>query len=333
MCVFFQNTNQTGEQAMKIAVLDDYAGVALDLADWSGLGDISVFRDTITDHDALVRRLVGFDAICVMRERTPMPAALIRALPNLRLIVSTGPRNLSIDLEAARAAGVTVCSTESRKTTTSELAMLMLMALNRRLMPEVAALHSSGWQAGLGRDLAGLTLGVIGLGNIGAQMVTRARAFEMNVVAWSQNLSEARAAEMGVARMDSLPALMAASDMSSVHLVLSERSRGLIGSQAFAAARPGHVFVNTSRGPIVDTQALLAGLRAGRPAMAGIDVFDTEPLPPDDPLRAPDLIESGALLLTPHLGYSTRATFEVFYRQTVEALRAWQAGQPIRVAT
>lgn len=317
---------------MKIAVLDDYAGAALQLAEWSGLGEVTVFRDTVTGLKALAERLAPFEVICVMRERTPMTAELLALLPKLRLIVTTGPRNLSIDLEAARARGIVVSGTQSRKTTTSELAMLMMLALNRRLMPEVAALHgAAGWQVGLGRDLAGLTLGLIGLGNIGAQMATLGRAFGMEIVAWSQNLSQERCDEVGAERMQSLPALMARADVSSVHLVLSERSRGLVGAQAFAAAKPGHVFLNTSRGPIVDTGALLAGLRAGRPAMAGIDVFDAEPLPADDPLRDRALIESGALLLTPHLGYTTRATFEVFYTQTVEAVRAFQAGAPIRV--
>jgi phosphoglycerate dehydrogenase-like enzyme len=319
---------------MKIAVLDDYAGAALRLADWSGLGEVEVFSDTITDPGALAARLKPFDVICVMRERTPMTAALMVGLPNLKLIVTTGPRNAAIDLDAARARGITVSGTESRKTTTSELAMLMILALNRRLMPEVAALHGpAGWQMGLGRDLAGLTMGLIGLGNIGAQMAALGRGFGMQIVAWSQNLGQARCDEIGAERMESLPALMARADVSSVHLVLSERSKGLVGAQAFAAAKPGHVFINTSRGPIVDTGALLAGLRAGKPAMAGLDVFDREPLPADDPLRDRALIESGALLLTPHLGYTTQATFEVFYRQTVEAVRAFQAGSPIRVLT
>ncbi|WP_439156279.1 D-2-hydroxyacid dehydrogenase family protein [Yoonia sp.] len=318
---------------MKIAVLDDYAGAALRLADWDGL-DVTVFDDTITDHDALVVRLAPFDVVCLMRERTPMPAALIAALPQLRLIVTTGPRNAAIDLDAARAASVTVCGTPSRKTTTSELAVLMMLALNRRLLPEVAALHGdAGWQVGLGRDVAGLTLGLIGLGNIGAQMAVLVRALGMDICAWSQNLTDARAAEVGVTRMDTLADLMAASDVTSVHLVLSDRSRGLLDATAFAAAKPGQVFINTSRGPIVDTQALLAGLRAGRPAMAGLDVFDVEPLPADDPLRDTGLIASGQLLLTPHLGYTTEATFTLFYRETVAAIHAWAAGSPIRVLT
>lgn len=318
--------------ALRIAVLDDYAHAALDLADWDRLGaTVTVFDDTLDAHDALVARLAPFDVICLMRERTPMPKDLIDALPALRLIVTSGPRNAAIDLAAAAARGITVCGTQSRKTTTSELAMLMILALNRRLLPEVAALHGQGWQAGLGRDLAGLTLGLIGLGNIGAQMAALGRAFGMEVIAWSQNLTEARAAERGVARAPSLPALMAQSDVSSVHLVLSERTRGLVGAEAFAAAKPGHVFVNTSRGPIVDSAALLDGLRAGRPAMAGLDVFDREPLPREDPLRDPDLIAAGRLLLTPHLGYTTEATFRLFYEQTVEAIASWAAGAPVRV--
>ena len=316
---------------MKIAVLDDYAGCALSLANWDGLGArVTVFADTITGLDDLSERLEPFDVICLMRERTPFGADIIARLPHLKLIVTSGPRNAAIDLAAAKARGIAVCGTESRKTTTSELAMLMIMALNRRLIPEVASLNNGGWQAGLGRDLDGLTLGLIGLGNIGAQMAVRARAFGMDVVAWSQNLSADRCAELGVRQAGSLEELMTISDVSSVHLVLSDRSKGLIGADAFAAAKAGHVFVNTSRGPIVDTGALLDGLRRGQPAMAGLDVFDTEPLPVDDPLRATDLIADGRLLLTPHLGYTTEATFRLFYEQTVDAIAAWKNGRPIR---
>jgi phosphoglycerate dehydrogenase-like enzyme len=316
---------------MKIAILDDYADQALTLADWSGLGEVRVFKDTITDLAALTARLAPFDAICLMRERTPMTAELIRALPNLKFLVTSGPRNASIDLAAAREAGVIVSGTQSRKTTTSELAVLMMLALNRRLMPETASLNAGGWQTGLGRDLAGLTLGVIGLGNIGAQMAAFGKAFGMEVQAWSSNLTEARCADLGVQKAESLHALMGASDVVSVHLVLSARSEGLIDAAAFAAMKPGAAFINTSRAPIHDTKALLAGVQRGFPAMAGLDVFDAEPLPADDPLRDPDLIASGRLLLTPHLGYTTEATFRLFYTQMVEAVRAYQAGSPIRL--
>lgn len=318
---------------MKIAILDDYTNHARSLADWSGLGDVTVFHDTLTDPAALIARLHPFKAICVMRERTPLPASILRALPNLRLIVTTGPRNASIDLAAARQCGITVCGTESRKTTTSELAVLMMLALNRRLIPEVAGLNAGGWQTGLGRDLAGLHLGLIGLGNIGAQMAAFGRAFGMTVSAWSTNLTQSRCDELGVTRAKSLHDLMGVSDVVSVHLVLSDRSRGLIDAKAFAAMKPGAVFLNTSRAPIHGGADLLAGLHRGFPAMAGLDVFDIEPLPVDDPLRDAELIASGRLLLTPHLGYTTEATFRLFYQQTVEAVRAFQSGTPIRVLT
>ncbi len=315
---------------MKIAILDDYAGVALHYGDWSGLGEVTVFRDTLPMGDALIARLRPFEVLCVMRERTPLPGALIEALPNLRLIVTSGPRNGSIDLAAAKRAGITVCGTQSRKTTTSELALLLMLALNRQLLPNVESLRAGQWQGPQGRDLAGLTLGLVGLGTIGAQMASLARALGMSVCAWSQNLTEARADACGARRMSSLTALMAASDVVSVHLVLSDRTRGIIGAEEFAAMKPDCVFINTSRAGLVNTGALLAGLRAGRPSAAGIDVFDTEPLLPTDRLLDAGLIYSGKLLLTPHLGYSTDATMRLFYEQMAEAVRAWCAGAPIR---
>lgn len=316
---------------MAIAILDDYSGAALRLADWSGLGEITVFSDTITDQATCVARLMPFEVICLMRERTPMPAALIEALPNLRLIVTSGPKNAAIDLAAAKARGITVCGTESRKTTTSELSVLMMLALNRRLLPEVASLNAGGWQAGLGRDVAGLTLGLVGLGNIGAQMAVMGKALGMEIAAWSQNLSDERCASLGVPKMASLGELLAVSDVASVHLVLSERTKRLIDRAALASAKTGLVLINTSRGPIIDSAAVLDWLRRDLTAKAGLDVFDSEPLPQDDPLRADDLISEGRLLLTPHLGYSVEATFRLFYTQTADAIRAWQAGAPIRV--
>ncbi|WP_439562442.1 D-2-hydroxyacid dehydrogenase family protein [Roseinatronobacter sp.] len=315
---------------MKIAILDDYAGVALAYGNWGGLGDITVFRDTLPMGASLVARLKPFDVVCVMRERTPLPAALIEALPKLRLVVTSGPRNGSIDLAAARAAGVTVCATQSRKTTTAELTLLLMLALNRQFLPNVQSLRSGGWQGALGRDLAGLRLGLVGLGTIGAQVATLAQALGMTVCAWSQNLSAERAAECGAEQMPSLPALMAASDVVSVHLVLADRTRGLIGPAAFSAMRDGAVFINTSRAGLVDNTALLAGLRQGRPAAAGLDVFDTEPLPASHPMMDADLIAEGKLLLTPHLGYTTEATLRLFYSQMADAVRAWTEGAPIR---
>ncbi len=318
---------------MKIAILDDYAGVATTVADWSPIKDasVSVFKDTLTDHNALVNRLQEFEVICLMRERTPFPASLIQALPKLKLLVTSGPRNLSIDLAAAAQSKVTVCGTESRKTTTSELATLLILALSRRLVPEVNAMHSSGWQTGLGRDLHGLTLGLIGLGKIGEQMATLGKAFGMSVGAWSQNLDDARCNALGVTRHPTLNALMAASDVVSVHLVLSERSTNLVTAEAFSAMRERAIFINTSRGPIANSTDLLEGMQQGKPWMAGLDVYDEEPLPMDHSLRNKKLIDEGRLLLAPHLGYVTEQTWQIFYQQTVEAILAWQQGSPIRV--
>jgi phosphoglycerate dehydrogenase-like enzyme len=316
---------------MRIAILDDWAGTARAMADWDRLGaEITVFRDTLHDENALAERLAPFDVLCLMRERTRVPASLIARLPKLRLIVSTGMRNLALDVEAAKARGITVCGTETRKTTASEFAMTLILAMARNLIPEARSIAAGGWQTGLGRDLDGMTLGLIGAGSIGAQMVERARPFGMKIVAWSQNLTEARCAELGIDRASSLPDLMAQADAISIHLVLSDRTRGLVGTEALAKMKPDAMLVNTSRGPIVDTGALLAALWAVPGRRAALDVFDTEPLPPDHPLRDRALIESGQLLLTPHLGYVTEATWRLFYGQTVEAIRAFADGNPVR---
>lgn len=318
---------------MKIAVLDDYANVSQEVADWSVLEDdeITIFTDTIVDHAMLVERLKPFEVICMMRERTPFPGSLISALPNLKLLVTSGPRNLSIDLEAATACNITVCGTESRKTTTSELSVLLMLSLSRNLIPEVHAMKTKGWQTGLGRDLHGLSLGLIGLGKIGAQMAVLGRAFGMQINAWSPNLKPERCEDLEVEYHTSLPSLMAASDVVSVHMVLSDRTEGLIDGQAFAAMRERAIFINTSRGPIADEQALMDGLENGRPWKAGIDVYSNEPLPKDHFMRHKILVESGRLLLSPHLGYVTEQTWEIFYGQTVDAVVAWKNQQPVRV--
>ncbi|QDL94442.1 D-2-hydroxyacid dehydrogenase family protein (plasmid) [Paroceanicella profunda] len=315
---------------MNIAILDDYTGDALAMADWASLGaTITVFDAPIPEAERAAR-LAPFDVLCLMRERMPLGAELIAALPALKLVVTSGMRNLAIDMAAARARGVTVCGTGSRKTTTSELALLLLLALARRLGPESASLAAGGWQRALGRDLAGLTLGLVGLGNIGGQMAALGQALGMRVVAWSPNLDAARAEALGVLACPSLHALMAQADAVSVHVVLSERSRGMIDAAALDAMKPDAMLVNTSRGPVVDTRALLATLRA-RPLMsAALDVFDTEPLPPGHPLLAPDLTGPGRLLLTPHLGYATRETFRRFHAEAVEDIAAWAAGTPLR---
>ena len=315
----------------RIAILDDYAGAALDLADWSGLGRVTVFRDTLTDPDALAERLAPFDVLCVMRERTPLPATLLERLPQLRLVVTSGLRNQSIDLDAAAACGITVSGTELRPTPTPELTMGLILALERRILPEAQSLAAGGWQGALGRDLAGLRLGLVGLGRVGAQVAALGQAFGMEVAAWSPRLTPDRAAEHGVTACATLHDLLGQSDVVSIHVLLTEATRGLVGAPELAAMRPDATLVNTSRGPVIDSAALLTSLRAGRPARAGLDVFDREPLLPGDPLVAPDLIAEGRLLLTPHLGYASRQTFALFYGQMVEAIRAWSAGTPLRI--
>lgn len=317
---------------MKIAILDDWSGSALGMADWASLNaDITVFTDPFADQAAVIAALQPFDVVCLMRERTPFPAAVIGALPALRLIVTTGPRNLSIDVAAARAQGVTVCGTRGRKTTTSELTLALMLAQSRRVVDEAARLAAGGFQGAPGRDLAGLRLGIVGLGSIGQQMAAIAQLLGMEVAAWSPNLTADRCAAAGVTLAPSLLALAAMSDVLTVHMVLSDRTRGLIGADLFAALPPGAVFLNTSRAGLVDRAALFDWLRRDTTARAGIDVFETEPLPPDDPWRAALADFGPRLLLTPHLGYVTDATWRLFYQDTVAAIAAFAAGTPIRL--
>jgi len=314
---------------MRLAILDDYQNVSRSLADWSRLPDevdVTVFNDTVLDEEALAARLAPFEILCVMRERTPVAASLIARLPRLRLIVTTGKRNDSIDVSAAAAQGITVCGTESPGHATAELTMGLVLALARRIVFENRSVREGGWQLGLGRDLRGATLGVIGLGRLGGQVATLAQAFGMRVIAWSTNLTDVRCTELGVGRSPSLGALLADSDFASIHLRLSDRTRGLIGAKELALMKPDAALINASRGPIVDWRALLSALEAGRPGSAALDVFDVEPLPLDHPLRASD-----RLLLTPHVGYVTRETYQVFYPQTVDAVLAWLEGKPVRV--
>lgn len=315
---------------MKIAVLDDYQGVARELADWARVGgEVDVFHDTISGA-ALVERLRPFDVICLMRERTPMPAELIGALPNLKLLVTTGMRNLSIDTAAAMARGVVVCGTRGRGPSTAQLAMTLLLNAARGLVSEAISMREGGWQRGLGRDLDGLTLGVIGLGKQGAQLAELAKPFGMDIVAWSQNLTDARCADVGVRRAETLSALLSEADAVSIHILLSERSRGLIGASELALMKSDAVLVNTSRGPIADWRAILQALRSDRLGAAALDVFDDEPAPADHLVRDQALIDAGRLILTPHIGYATRQTYEIFYQDTVEDIIAWRNGAPIR---
>lgn len=316
--------------AIRIAVLDDYHELSKPLAGWRELEPrVTVFTAPIPE-TALVETLRDFDVICVMRERTPFPAKLIESLPNLRLIVTTGPRNASIDVKAAKARGVMVCGTESRAAATAHLVMTLILVGVRNLSAEMNTLGRGGWQAYPGRDLDGLTLGLVGLGRLGAQVANLARPFGVRMLAWSQNLTDERCAELGVERAPDLHSLLSQSDAVSIHLVLSERTRGLIGAAELAAMKPDALLVNTSRGPIVDNLALRAALHAGRPCRAALDVYETEPLPRNDPLRDQELIGSGRLILTPHVGYGSLQTFRLMHEQTADAVRAWLDGAPIR---
>ncbi len=312
----------------RIAVLDDYLKLALASADWSLLpsgAQVQLFHQHLGDEDAVAEALADYEVLVLMRERTPLPASLIVRLPRLRLVVTTGMRNLSIDMQAARERGVDVCGTSMLPYPAFEHAWALILALAKNVPREDRLMHEGGWQAGPTDGLSGRTLGVLGLGKLGAQAARVGGAFDMEVVAWSQNLTAERAQDCG-ARLVDRDTLLATSDFLTVHLVLSDRTRGLIGREELARMKPTAYLVNTSRGPIVDEAALVDALRAGRIAGAGIDVYDTEPLPADHPLRTLD-----NAILTGHTGYSTREAFGVMYGQCVECVKAWLDGAPVRV--
>jgi phosphoglycerate dehydrogenase-like enzyme len=311
---------KSNEQPLRIAVLDDYQGVALTLADWSAVtarARVVVFNDHLTDADAIVQRLLPFDVVCVMRERTPLSRNIIERLPTLKLIASTGKRNASIDTVAAAERGITVVHTSYTSTPTIELTWALILAGARHVVSENASLRAGGWQRAVGDDLADKTLGIIGLGNIGSQVAKVALAFGMNVIAWSQNLTSQAAAAAG-ARLVSKEELLREADVVSIHLVLSKRTAGLIGAPELALMKPSARLVNTSRGPIVVETALIDALTRRQIAGAAIDVFDTEPLPPDHPYRSIEQV-----LATPHIGYVSRGLYERFYRDTVANILAW----------
>ena len=311
---------------MRIAILDDYQQVAVDLADWSMLGaEVQAFSEHFADGPRLVSVLSSFDVIVAMRERTPFPHEILEQLPALRLLVTTGMRNASIDVEAARDLGVVVSGTRGLPYPTAELTFALILALARGIVPQVLSVRSGGWQVGLGHDLFGSTLGVIGLGELGTRVARFGTAFGMNVVAWSQNLSAERAKGVGVSAVTK-EELLEASDFVTIHLKLSERTHRLISSDELALMKPTAYMINTSRGQIVDEDALLSAVRGGVIAGAAIDVFDEEPLPPDHPFRYEPRI-----ITTPHVGFVTRQTYEIFYQDAVDAIRAWQDGRPIRV--
>jgi phosphoglycerate dehydrogenase-like enzyme len=311
----------------KIAVLDDYQGVALEMADWSAVQDraeVVVFRDHVSDQNQLAERLAPFDVLCVMRERTPLQRPLFQQLSKLKLVVSTGSRNASIDLAAAREHRVTVCSTGYVGHGAAELTWALLMAAVKHLPQEYLSLRNGGWQTNVGGDLKGRTLGIVGLGRLGSNVAKYAHAFDMKVIAWSTNLTEDKAREHG-ARLVTKGELFEESDIVSIHLVLSERSKGIVGASDLALMKETAILVNTSRGPLVDEAALIDALKRKAIAGAGLDVFDTEPLPGDHPFRTLENV-----ITTPHIGYVTVDTYKLFFRDTVECVLAWLDGKPIR---
>jgi len=304
----------------KIAVLDDYQKVALESADWSVLRDraeIAVFQNHLADPDALIERLLPFDVICVMRERTPLPRNVMERLPNLKLIASTGAGNASIDVAAAGDLGIAVVHTGYRSDPTIEFTWALILASARHIVTESNSLRSGGWQQTVGTDLRGKTLGVLGLGNIGSQVARIGTAFGMKLIAWSQNMTP-EAAHAAGAILVLKDQLFERADILTIHLVLSSRTRGLVGAAELEKMKPTARLINASRGPIVDEQALISVLKNKQIAGAAIDVFDTEPLPPSHPFRTLDNV-----LATPHVGYVSQGLYKTFFEDTVSNIRKW----------
>jgi phosphoglycerate dehydrogenase-like enzyme len=315
---------------INVAVLDDYQGVALNMADWSALKDkaeITVFRDHLSDPGRVVERLRPFDVVCVMRERTPLPRLILEQLPNLKLICSTGSINASIDVAAAKEKGITVCGTRYTSHGAAEFTWALILAMVRNVAAESRSLRAGQWQTSIGGDLEGKTIGLMGLGRLGSATAKVALAFGMKVIAWSQNLTREVAEDRG-ARLVSKEDVLREADILSIHLVLSRRTIGIVGAPEIALMKPTAYLVNTSRGPLVDEQALIDALRNRTIAGAALDVYDTEPLPELHPFRSLDNV-----LATPHVGYVTKRTYELFYRDTVENIAEWLIGKPVRVTS
>lgn len=314
--------------ASRVSVLDDYQRVALSIADWSEVAahhEIDVLHEHIEDVDALVDRLRDSEIVVAMRERTRFPASTLARLPALRLLVTTGMANASIDVAAARAQGITVCGTGGSGNAMPELVIGMMIALARGFAVEDRNVREGRWQTTIGPGLSGRTLGVVGLGRLGTPVSTLAQAFGMDVIAWSPNLTVERAAAVGV-RAVSKEELFASADYVTIHMPLADGTRGLIGAEDIGRMRGAAYLINTSRGPIVDESALVDALRHSQIAGAGLDVYDIEPLPTDHSLRSlPNT------LLLPHIGYVTTEAYETFYRQVVEDIVAFRAGQPVRI--
>jgi len=312
----------------QVAVLDDYQGVALEMADWSVLPPdtkVRVFRDHLSDQDAVAERLKDFEIVVAMRERTPFPRKLLERLPRLKLLVTTWWRNASIDMQAASDLGIVVSGTGGLYSSTAELTWGLILALLRRIPQEDRATRAGQWQVSMGVGLEDKVLGVLGLGNQGSRVATVGKAFQMSVLAWSQNLTMERAAQFG-ATLVGKDELLSRSDIVTIHLVLSDRTRGLIGARELGLMKPTAYLVNTSRGPIVEEKALIEALQKGTIAGAGLDVFDVEPLPLDHPLRR---LEN--TVITPHMGYVTVETYKIFYGDAVEDIQAFLNGKPLRV--
>jgi phosphoglycerate dehydrogenase-like enzyme len=314
---------------LRAAILDDYQNVALKLADWSPIEKdvaITVFNTPFASQADAIKALQGFAIVVGMRERTPFPKAAIESLPDLKLLITTGMRNNSFDVAAANARGVTVCGTGAVGSPTTGIAFGLMLELTRRIGFENARLKNrQAWQMTLGRDLEGLTLGVIGLGKLGARSAAVAKAFGMKVIAWSQNLNPEKAAAGG-ADYASKEDLFRNADIVTIHLVLSDRSRGLIGAHELSLMKKSAYIVNTSRGPIIDEAALIAALKARQIAGAGLDVFDKEPLPLDHPFRTMDNV-----VITPHLGYVSEQNYRKYFPDIVEDIRGFLDGKPVRV--
>ena len=314
--------------AVQIAVIDDWQDVARDVVDWSvldSIGEVSFVHDYPADNETLAKRLGAFEVICVMRERTRFDEDLLRRLPKLKLLVTGSMRNAALDLKAAATLGIQVCGTDSYKHAAPELTWALIMTATRDLVVEANAVRSGLWQQGLGGDLYGKTLAILGLGSIGQRVAQFGQVFGMRVIAWSENLTAERAAEVGVTYV-SKQELFKQADVLSVHLVLSDRSRGLVDAQALDWMKPSALLVNTARGPIVDEAALIKALQKNRLAGAALDVFDVEPLPRNHPFRTLENV-----LATPHVGYVSRQNYLQLFSQMIEDIQAWSAGAPIRL--
>ncbi|WP_339474034.1 D-2-hydroxyacid dehydrogenase family protein [Pseudomonas fluorescens] len=314
--------------ALQIAVIDDWQDVARDVVDWSvldGVGEVTFEHDYPADNATLAKRLGKYSVICVMRERTRFDEDLLKRLPNLKLLVTGGMRNAALDMQAAAALGIRICGTDSYKHAAPELTWALIMAATRNLLNEANALRAGVWQQGLGGDLHGKTLGILGLGSIGQRVAQFGQVFGMRVIAWSENLTAERAQQAGVTYV-SKQQLFEQADVLSVHLVLSDRSRGLVNAQALAWMKSTALLVNTARGPIVDEAALIKALQKQQLGGAALDVFDQEPLPALHPFRTLDNV-----LATPHVGYVSRQNYQQFFSQMIEDIQAWTAGSAVRL--